>query len=159
MSLRSFVIVVGVLVLLFVFGLAGQACGGISSGTGFVSDIDSIIGVPELTTDDIELVQGEPSCISGTALVIPAGRSCTYELTTFLDRRLVVTPTPALAGFTVVVSQEDLVTVRATFPEDELRAHIERKRSMVVNTELSLFTVGCVPTIGVTNPCRLELGD
>jgi len=159
MSLRSFVIVVGVLVLLFVFGLAGQACGGISSGTGFVSDIDSIVGAPSLTTDDIELVQGEPSCITGTALVIPARGSCTYELTTFLDRRLVVTPTPALSGFTVAVGQQGLVTVRATFPDDELRAHIERKRSMVVNTELSLFTVSCLPPLGNLNTCRLELAD
>ncbi|MPZ48138.1 MAG: hypothetical protein GEU75_02305 [Dehalococcoidia bacterium] len=159
MSLKTFVIVVAVLVVLFVFGLAGQACGGISSGAGFVGSIDSVLGAPHLKTDDVDVVVGGQNCIQGDALVISRVQPCTYELKSWLDRRLV-----AAAGVTqgvrIEVRQRELVTSKATFPpDDEIRAFIERKRSLLVKKETSVFTVVCIdlPAPPVINECRLPL--
>jgi len=162
MSLKSFVVVVAALVALFVFGLAGQACGGISDGAGFVRNIDSVLGAPKLKTDDVEIVDGGQTCVQGDLLVISSLQPCTYELKTFLDRRLVVPAAAATQGVRIEVRQEDLVTVKATFPgDDELSAFIERKRSLIFNTKTSLFTVVCMDLTAppVVNECRLSLSD
>ena len=162
MSLKTFIIVIGVIVLLFVFGLAGQACGGISSGAGFVSSIDDVVGAPKLKTEDVEPVVGGAGCAQGDQLVIRVNQPCTYELTTFLDRRLVVPASSATQGVRFEVRQEDLVTVKATFPgDDELNAFIERKRRQVVRTKTTMFTVACIdlPAPPVVAECRLQLED
>jgi hypothetical protein len=163
MSLKTFVIVIAALVLLFVFGLGSAACGGLSSGTGIVDAASGLLGAPHLKTEDLRATN--PSCIDAATntLVVPTNSPCVYALddSVFLDRRLVlkdgVTP-----NVQIQVKQEGLVTFKDTFPlppGEEFRAFIERKRSMIIKKEPSLFTVTCtrVPPNPAPVVCRFPL--
>ena len=161
MSLKTFVIVVGVLVALFVFGLAGRASGGLSSGTGIVDAASGLLGAPHLKAED--LVAVNPGCIDLTnnTLVIPSGGQCVFDFkdSVDLDRRMVlrdgVTP-----GAQVRVKQEGLPTYKDSFPlpaGEEFRAFLERKRSKIINKEPSTFSVACTRVPPNAQPCRLPL--
>lgn len=163
MSLKTFVIVIGALVALFVFGLAGSACGGLSSGTGLVDAASGLLGAPHLEAKDLKAAN--PACldVTGNALVFPANVTlCTYDLddSVSVDRRLVLRDGFSPAAVQVEVKQQGLPTFKKAFPlkpdEEEFRAFIERKRSKIVNKEPSTFTVKCT-RVPLTQPCRLPL--
>lgn len=161
MSLKTFVIVVGVLVALFVFGLAGQASGGLSSGTGVVDAVSGILGAPHLQAKDLRAAN--PACldVANNTLVIPGGGTCAFDFgdSVNLDRRMVlrdgVTP-----GVEIRVKQEGLPTYKDTFPlppGEEFRAFLERKRSNIFSKEPSPFTVSCVRVPPSPQSCRFPL--
>ena len=163
MSVKTFAIVVGVLVALFVFGLAGSACGGLSGGTGIVDAASGLLGAPHLKAKDLRAV--DPACIDlpNNTLVVPTNRPCVFDFddSVNLDRRMVlrdgVTP-----NVQIQVRQEGLPTYKDNFPlpaGEEFRAFLERKRSKIINKEPSTFSVACVrvPPNPAPITCRFPL--
>ena len=80
MSLKTFVIVIGAVVVLFVFGLAGTAYGGLSSGAGFVDD--SAVCSAHPTSKPATNGATNPACVdvAANALVVAIGTTCSFEL-------------------------------------------------------------------------------
>jgi hypothetical protein len=162
-SLKTFVIVIGALVVLFVFGLAGTACGGLASGTGFVDDLGGLLGAPHLEAGDLRATN--PACLDALAntLVVLSGTTCTYQLddSVFLDRRLVLKDGVTPLNVQIQVKPDGLPLVKKGFPlppGEEFRVFIQRKRKLIIKKEPSGFTVACTkqPTLPAM-PCRLPL--
>jgi hypothetical protein len=167
MSLKTAIIVGVVFVLLFVVGLGSAACGDetASSDVGWVEDLGSIFGSPNLKTSELELVAGPATCVlAPNEIQLPANTPCVFGLKSnvWRDRTMVVRrPIPANAAVRLIVApvpDEDRSAVSATaddiFPAGlplDFEVLIERNRRFLIGKEPSEFIVTC------SVACRLPL--